>query len=193
MSRPARPRRPASDLLCFVSYLSCRNLDVDSGIPFLVSALSIFLIANISMISASRQKDRPKKASKKSLTQFEPSCEPKSDAKLLPPSKPTKYFGKKISKITLINNLMVIFGHFCPILAFSAMLRRAQNEGRFQHKGAARDEPLLYYIFILSQIIRTARADEDPHRDGEAANRHLPNRCHRWRARWDHPAGWARQ
>ena len=92
---------------------------MDSGIPFLVSALSIFLIANISMISASRQKDRLKKASKKSLTQFEPSCEPKSDAKLLPHRKPTKYFKKKILKITLINNLMVIFGDFCPISAFS--------------------------------------------------------------------------
>ena len=139
----------ASDLLCSYLYLSW-NLDVDSsGVPFLVSALSIFLIANISMISASRQKDRPKKASKKSLTQFEPSCEPKSDAKLLPHRKPTKYFDKKISKITLINNLLVIFGHFCPISAFSAMLRQAQNEGRFQHKGAARVEPLLY-IYIHS-------------------------------------------
>jgi len=44
-----------------VSYLSCRNLDVDSGFPFLVSALSIFLIANISMISLLTPKKGVKK------------------------------------------------------------------------------------------------------------------------------------
>jgi hypothetical protein len=55
------------------------------------------------MISASRQKDRQKKASKKSLTQFEPSCEPKSDAKLLPHRKPAKLYRDYFWKITSVN------------------------------------------------------------------------------------------
>ena len=55
----------ASDLLCSYLYLSW-NLDVDSsGVPFLVSALSIFLIANISMISSFPFIHPTKKASKK--------------------------------------------------------------------------------------------------------------------------------
>ena len=55
----------ASDLLCSYLYLSW-NLDVDSsGVPFLVSALSIFLIANISMISCLPFIHPTKKASKK--------------------------------------------------------------------------------------------------------------------------------
>ena len=61
--KPGPPHLGSAVLVC--TYLSLRNLDVDTGFPFLVSALSIFLIANISMIS----RHRPEKASKKSLTQ----------------------------------------------------------------------------------------------------------------------------
>jgi len=75
-----------------VSYLSSRNLDVDSGFPFLVSALSIFLIANISMISAFRSRHPTNKASKKTAHSIHASREPKSDAKLQPFPILTKYF-----------------------------------------------------------------------------------------------------
>ena len=56
-----RSRGPRLGSAVLVSYLSCRNLDVDSGFPFLVSALSIFLIANISMISLLTPKKGVKK------------------------------------------------------------------------------------------------------------------------------------
>ena len=64
--------RRLQDLLC--SYLSTclRNLDVDSGVSLPCLCTVNFLIANISMNSApAPHQDRPKKASKKSLTQFD--------------------------------------------------------------------------------------------------------------------------
>ena len=63
--------RRLQDLLC--SYLSTclRNLDVDSGVSLPCLCTVNFLIANISMNLSFRSAQPLKKASKKSLTQFD--------------------------------------------------------------------------------------------------------------------------
>ena len=116
MSRPARRRfRGAKDSLCsFCHYLSLGILTRTREFPFLVSALSIFLIANISMISKTSRVFPPHKASKKTAHSIIASREPKSDAKLQPPRKPAKHFGENFSKITSFNRNMAFLGRFRP-------------------------------------------------------------------------------
>jgi len=81
-------------LLCFVLLPVLGILTRTRGFPFLVSALSIFLIANISMISYASRFSLRIRRQKKTAHSIIASREPKSDAKLQPPRKPAKYFGE---------------------------------------------------------------------------------------------------
>jgi len=91
------PAGAASDCAVLVFFSTCLLgiLTWTRRFPFLVSALSIFLIANISMISLAPRHTASKRRQKNRSRNLS-YCEPKSDAKLQPLFILTKYFEEKI-------------------------------------------------------------------------------------------------
>ena len=124
-SRPGTSQGGAFGFAVLVSLPVCdRNLDVDSGFPFPCLCTVNFLIANISMTSASRLLDPIDKASKKTAHSIHASREPKSDAKLQPSAIPTKSFRQKIYYLTHFNKTQVVIYRqtikYTPVKMFRA-------------------------------------------------------------------------